>query len=345
MGSKQDPHRSYGQKIITLFVKLLFTRDEYSLGELARQLSCSKQSVLRLLDDLQRAHRLELEERREGNRKYIRLRRPERIPPAMTLSDSEYNLLLMCRDFTAHLLGAEMFAEATRALEKSQALLAGDGRRSDGHFAVFRPGTIDYTPQQGAIRTIVQGLEERRIVALEYQALDEPRPKALCVKPLKLFSHREAMYLHARLARRPGQRVRAAEYDPLLAVHRIRAATLTERRYAFPRDYDFDAVFNRHFGVIKGEPFEVEIEFRESAARYAAERIWSPNQRLEWTAPDVLRLTFSCTSEWELLAWVFSFRERARLIRPDWLVARFHETLAAIRANYDDAAGGGARGR
>ena len=130
MGSKQDPHRSYGQKIITLFVKLLFTRDEYSLGELARQLSCSKQSVLRLLDDLQRAHRLELEERREGNRKYIRLRRPERIPPAMTLSDSEYNLLLMCRDFTAHLLGAEMFAEATRALEKSQALLAGDGRRS-----------------------------------------------------------------------------------------------------------------------------------------------------------------------------------------------------------------------
>lgn len=33
MGSKQDPHRSYGQKIITLFVKLLFTRDEYSLGE------------------------------------------------------------------------------------------------------------------------------------------------------------------------------------------------------------------------------------------------------------------------------------------------------------------------
>ncbi len=42
MGSKQDPHRSYGQKIITL---------------LAQQLCCSKQSVLRLLVDLQRAHR------------------------------------------------------------------------------------------------------------------------------------------------------------------------------------------------------------------------------------------------------------------------------------------------
>lgn len=345
MGSKQDPHRSYGQKIITLFVKLLFTRDEYSLSELAAQLRCSKQSVLRLLDDLQRAYRLELEERREGNRKYIRLRRPERIPPPMTLSDSEYHLLLMCRDFTAHLMGQEQFAEATRALEKSQALLAGDGRRSDGHFAVFRPGTIDYTPQQAAIRTLVEAMEARRIVELEYHALDEPRPKTLCVKPLKLFAHREALYLHARLARRPGRRVRAAEYDPLLAVHRIRAASLTERRYEFPRDYDFDAVFNRHFGVIKGEPFEVEIEFKESAARYAAERTWSPDQRLEWTAPDVLRLTFRCTSEWELLAWVFSFRERARLVRPDWLVARFHETLAAIRANYDHAAGGGARRR
>ncbi|HQK86961.1 MAG TPA: hypothetical protein PLU25_04970, partial [Acidobacteriota bacterium] len=141
MPQKQDSFRSYGEKIISLFVRLLFTREEYSLTRLAELLQCSKQTVLRLLDDLKRAYRIELEERYEGNRKFVKLHRPAHRPLPMTLSEMEFNLLLMCRDFTAHLLGEPLFQEATRALEKSQALLPGDGTRSERHFAVFRPGT------------------------------------------------------------------------------------------------------------------------------------------------------------------------------------------------------------
>jgi len=334
MPPKKESYRSYGERIIGLFVRLLFTREEYSLTRLTELLQCSKQTVLRLLDDLQRSYQVELEERRLGNRKFVKLRRPEGRPLPRTLSEMEFNLLLMCRDFTAHLLGEELFQEATRALEKSQALLAGDGTRSERHFAVFRPGTIDYTPHQTIIKTLIQAMEERWILKLEYKALEEPRAKILYVKPLKVFSHRGTMYIHARLARKPGQRGPAPDYEPLLAVHRIQAAALTDRRYEFPKDYNFEVAFNRHFGLIKKEVFEVEAEFYGSAATFAAERTWSPDQRLRWLNPDTLRIVFSASSEWEILAWILSFREGARLIRPAFLVKRLQQILGKMATFY-----------
>ncbi len=334
MPPKKESYRSYGERIIGLFVRLLFTREEYSLTRLAELLQCSKQTVLRLLDDLQRSYQVELEERRLGNRKFVKLRRPEGRPLPRTLSEMEFNLLLMCRDFTAHLLGEELFQEATRALEKSQALLAGDGTRSERHFAVFRPGTIDYTPHQATIKTLIQAMEEHRILKLEYKALEEPRAKVLYVKPLKVFSHRETMYIHARLARKPGQRGPAPDYEPLLAVHRIQAAALTDRRYEFPKEYDFEAAFNQHFGLVKQNVFEVEAEFYGSAATFAAERTWSPDQRLKWIAPHTLRITFTASSEWEVLAWILSFRDGARLLQPDSLRERLKDNLRTMTEYY-----------
>ena len=44
-------HKSYGQKLISLFVRLLFSGESYSLTELARMLDCSNQSLRREIGD------------------------------------------------------------------------------------------------------------------------------------------------------------------------------------------------------------------------------------------------------------------------------------------------------
>lgn len=75
----------------------------------------------------------------------------------------------------------------------------------------------------------------------------------LLIKPLKIFSHQDAIYLHARKAKEPGKRYREPRYDPLLDLHRIKKVEVTETGFEFPRDYDFEKIFNRHFGVIKEE--------------------------------------------------------------------------------------------
>jgi len=115
MPKKIDDLRSYGQKLISLFARLLFSREKYSLSELAQFLSCSKQSVLRLVEDIQRSYKVEIEEFREGNRKYVRMKRPDIHQVPASLTWRELAVLQMCHAFAQHLLGARQFEEASTA--------------------------------------------------------------------------------------------------------------------------------------------------------------------------------------------------------------------------------------
>ena len=334
MARKMDIYSSYGQKLISLFVRLLFSGESFSLTELARMLNCSKQTVLRLLDDIGAGYKIEIEETRQGNRKYVRLKRPERAMPISTLSEMEMQVLQMCRQFTAHLLGRELFEEATRALLKSQALLGTARESSSAHFAAFQSGTIDYTPYHDTIQTLIEAMEAKKVCKISYQAVEEKRAKTFYIKPLKIFSCRDALYLHAQKAMDPSRRFRAPKFDPLLAVHRMKDVEMTERKFEFPQNYDFEKIFNRSFGIIKQETFEVEAEFTGWAAKYVAERIWSPNQRVTRLSPEAVRLTFSASSKPEVLSWVLSFGEEARVLGPECMVERVRKAIEAMRLVY-----------
>jgi DNA-binding transcriptional regulator GbsR (MarR family) len=73
MPKKLSDHRSYGEKLISLFAKLLFSKESYSLTELSKMLGCSKQSVMRIVSDIRMAYSVEIEESSYGNRKYYRM--------------------------------------------------------------------------------------------------------------------------------------------------------------------------------------------------------------------------------------------------------------------------------
>jgi len=122
---------------------------------------------------------------------------------------------------------------------------------------------------------------------------------------------------------------------PLLAVHRIEKAETTEWFIEIPPEYDFDKVFNRHFGLIKGNEFKVEAELTGYAAIYVAERIWSPDQKIRKTGEGSIRLTFTATSEPEVMSWVLSFGSEARLIKPKRLVNKLKAELERIKKLYE----------
>jgi predicted DNA-binding transcriptional regulator YafY len=334
MGEKKDIYRSYGQKLISLFVRLLFSGDSYSLTDLSRMLDCSKQTVLRLLNDITMAYGVTIDEVMKGNRKYVRIKRPERLPLTSSITEMELQVLQMCRDFTAHLLGKQLFEEATRALLKSRALLPGDKKASSQHFASFRPGCIDYTPHFSMICTLIEAMEQKRVCRLVYQPIMEDRPKTYHIKPLKIFSHHDTVYLHAQRARDPEKKHKEPDYDPLLAVHRMKKVELTDRNFEFPEKYDFEKTFNLNFGIIKEKAFDVEVEFRGWAARHVAERIWSPDQKIKKTGKEKILISFSASSEPELMSWVLSFGDEAKLVKPEWLVGNVAAKIDNMRKGY-----------
>ena len=86
--------------------------------------------------------------------------------------------------------------------------------------------------------------------------------------------------------------------------------------------------------MIKEEAFEVKVEFVGFAAGFVAERIWSPDQQIERLPDGKIHLSFSVSSEPELVAWLLSFGDEARLLRPDWLVEKVKEQVARMEKNY-----------
>ena len=319
MAEKLSSYRTYGEKLISLFAKLLFTAESYSLTELAKMLGCSKQSVIRLINDIRMAYSVDIEENSQGNRKYYRLIKKGKDVPLIPMTQSELTSLQMCKIFTEHLLGEQIYGEATRALEKNLPLMPREGRLLSRHFASFCTGTIDYTPHQEKIRVLIEAMNAKKICWITYQAIMQKKAKTYHIKPLKIFSYRDTLYLHARLAREPGKAYQEPDFDPLLAIHRLKKVEITERGYEYPADYDFDEVFDKSFGVMKDDCFEVEVEFTGWAAQYAMERTWSHDQKISKIDDDKIRLTFSASSDVELIAWILSFGADVKILNPDWI--------------------------
>lgn len=334
MPRKIDPDAKYGVKIIKLFAELLFAHRKHSLIELADKLQCSKQTVQRLVDNIEEGYSVEIEGTFSGRRKYYELKKGRNRNPLLPVTESEMGVLLMCRAFTSHLLGGPLFEEAAQALQKTQAQLPDDKQISTSHFASYIPGTIDYSQHHHIIQSIIRAMEEKRVCKVTYQRIMADEEKTYYIKPLKLFSHKDSIYLHTRKAKSPQKRYREPDYDPLLAVHRISDIEVTDRQFEFPNEYDFEKAFNKHFGIIKGEPFKAEVEFSGWAARFVSERTWSPDQKIVKKRNGTISLTFTVSSEPELMGWILNFAEEARVIKPAWLVDDVKNTIGLMAGVY-----------
>ncbi len=333
MPEKYDPYKSYGEKLIGLFARLLFSGESHSLTQLSVMLDCSKQTILRLLTDIRKSYDIDIEETKQGNRSYYRIRKSRASLQNIPITSAELQSLQMCKAFTQHLIGKKLYEEATQAISKSKATLAGDRQLGECHYASFRPGTIDYTSHHQIIHTLIEAMENQKLCKLTYQALNAPRPKTFYIKPRKLFSRHDTIYLYAQKAKEPGKPYRAPKYDPLLAVHRIKAVVMTDTGFQ-PDHFDFEKSFNQQFGVIKDGAFQVEVEFRDWSASVVAERIWSPDQKILKKGKDKILLKFTASSEPELISWLLSFGQDAKLIKPEHLIVRLTDIAGEMLKNY-----------
>ncbi len=212
------------------------------------------------------------------------------------------------------------------------------------HFASFYPGAIDYTAHQDTIRTLIEAMNNKRVCKVTYKSAAGQRAKTFHIKPLKIFSYRGTLYLHAQRAKDPWQKKWVEpEFNPLLAIHRFKKVEPADRTVSFevPKSYDFEKAFNRTFGIMKDESFRIEAEFTGWAAAYVSERVCSLDQEVE-KHEDKVRIRFTSSSQNEVLSWLLSFGEKARLLGPESLVDALKKRIRAIQKNY--AGGGGRRG-
>ncbi len=321
MPKKIQSDKDHGQKIIELFFKLFFSPYEYSLTELSRELECSKQTVGRIVDKINSSMKgIKIEDFTKNRRRYFKIRKDKIPSKAINLSQSEYGLLQMCCSFTQHLIGKETFDQAANALGKSQILIKNRETVSGKHFGAFLPGTIDYSSHQGIIKDLIAAMEKSKVCKVAYKSIGNKEAKVFHIKPLKLFSKGDTIYLHTQLSKTPGKVFKAPRFDPLLAIHRIDEIEITEASFKYPDNFDFEKSFNQTFGVIKEDAFQVKVEFSGYAAMYVRERIWSQDQEIVEKKDGKIELRFTATSEEEVLSWILSYGHEARVLEPDWFL-------------------------
>lgn len=280
------------------------------------------------------AYSVEIESSLYRRRRYYQIKKPW-VPPQLYLTSEEINVLYMCREFTAALLGRQLFEQSTRAIEKSLAYVDGDKELPSTSFATFKPGRIDYTPHGETIHRLTEAMKNHRVCLITYKSISAVEPKKICVSPLIMFSHNDALYINGLLASKSPKNSDRPEFDPILAVHRIQNVEITSTTFARPEKYDFEKQFNNRFGVMQDESFTVKAEFAKPVAEYVAERIWSPGQQITRLENGGLIITFNAASSREVIAKILSFGDHAQILEPAWLVDKLAGIVGQMAIKYE----------
>ncbi len=321
-------------KAVGLYGLLLFAGKPYSLGALATIFNCSKQTILRVAQELERVHHLKVSSFMQDGQRYFTATSPKR-PTNICLDIEAIQHLLLCRDIVWHMLPDALRNDISQTIHSATVLLDDFDKRGEALTPLAQAhvkGVIDYTPFQGTIETLLDAMRARRLCEVTYKSPAKPAPKTFTVAPLRFLAYHEGLYLKCRLAaalEKPGD-----YYDPMLAVQRIRAVRDTGQTFTPPEDADNHMPDT--FGLMPGKPFRVRVAVSPSAADYIRERRWSADQTIEDHPDGSLTLEFTATSEKEVVAWVLGFGKEVKILMPTDLQRRFADVLRETGFTYPD---------
>ena len=305
---KKDADSSSADKVLKLFRILLSSDKRFYLYELAEKLVCSSQTVIRLINVIEREVGENLQVGKEGKYRWYRLI-PKVRPGRLQLSDCHLRYLEICRDLSEPYLPTQVQHTVDKDLFNLSLLLSDDAAfpRNKHKFGFFSKGYIDYTPFFDTIEELLNAAQEKRVLKLIYKASGAGDPKEHLFVPHRLAGMSGALYVLGADVN-PDLSLR---FTSLYAVQRIRKLSLTGQQVQFEiKDTDFAS-----FGLPWHEPRTFRILFKAGkSADYVRERIWARHQQMIEHQDGQLELIITTNAEPELLAWVRSFGDEAQLL-------------------------------
>ena len=318
-----------GMRLLALYWLLLFNGRTYSLTDLASQLKCSKQTILRMMDQLGTSDFAYIESWRDdkNGKRWYKLNAPKRRP-SVSLSKEDIETLIICRDMVWHLLPDFMRDRAHKAVGHASVLMPNFDDRCQvqtNQAKGMAKGRVDYSKQNEIMATLLKAIENQAICEIIYQSLANTEPRLHRIVPSRLVAHRDTLYIKGWRIPDSGEPQKTT-----LAVQRIQEVVITpECRNDLPaREQD------GYFGIFDGEPFRVKIAVSSKAAPYVRERIWSNDQTIEHNEDGSLILEFSATNQSEVISFVLSFGKEVIVLKPKNLVDHLNAEIVAICSQY-----------
>ncbi len=306
-------------------VRLLDQGGELSVPRTAADLGCTERTVYRDLVVLQEVG-VPVYQEREGKRLRWRLVDGPKRRLSVTLSFAETLALTAGRDLLAGLAGTFFHEAAISALEKIRAALPAPfltraDAAADLVVADKRPSR-DYRGRGDAVRSLVDAIERRETVTIEYRKIGDRASSVRDVDPYHLHIHAGALYLigwcHRRKAVRTFLLDRAGRVRP------------TGRTFYRRSDIKLVSLLQGDLGPWTGKAEVIRLRFRSTAARLVAERKIHPSQVSELRLDGGLDVTLHAPITPWLERWLTGWAGEVEVLAPARLADR-------VRANYGDA--------
>ena len=144
MPSKLDPDARTGDKLLRLFRKLLFDNRRHFQQDLARELNCSPQTIIRLMEQIESAVGIALEMGTEQRRRWYRLNPGEK--GHLGLDFEELRFLTLCRRMAGGILPEQTLQRVDRTIQRLAMHMADPHFQDQDDFAFYIKGRINYTP-------------------------------------------------------------------------------------------------------------------------------------------------------------------------------------------------------
>src|SRR5439155_13533 len=125
------------------------------------------------------------------------------------------------------------------------------------------------------------------------------------------------------------------EYDQIrtFAVERIESIEKTREEFEKPEDFSVESYLESAFGVVKEDPFDVEIIFNADIAEYVRSRVWHPSQQVREIGGGRINMKLHVGGEFELGSWILSFGPSAVVVSPERLRRREEPNLRHVTIN------------
>ncbi|WP_394699788.1 helix-turn-helix transcriptional regulator [uncultured Pseudodesulfovibrio sp.] len=331
MPPKKDPFSSPSQKVISLYSLLMFTGREYSLGQLSREMHCSKQTVIRMIEQISRSLGGDVVSRLGGGEKYYRMASPK-VSPKVGLCPEEIQQLELCRGMVLHLLPEGVREQVRHTIAKTTALLPDMNGRERAFASVVDArikGRIDYNPHQEHIASLIQAIQDKIVCEVTYHSPSNPKAKTYAFAPMKIISYHEALYVAGWRVEDEGEPI--PRHSIKLAVHRLKKVIRQKRGFDIEMDPGQRAEL---FGFMKLDELKVKVKFDKETASYIKERQWSDDQSIREFKNGNLVLEFNAQSMPEVVSWILSFGAHAKVMEPKVLKDQLRSEVEALGALY-----------
>lgn len=326
-----------GEKLLSLYTLLMLRGNHpISLIELSQLLECSKQTVLRLLDQLESSGYGKLDIPIVKDRQHY-YRMVQYGNKNLTFGIEELSQIALCRNMLLRTLPKGIGALFGK---KEEAAHIDTGEINKGETknvgVVFTKGYIDYSEYQDQYTQLLQSIYSNRVCEVTYRHKLPEKRRTFYFAPKRLVIYRENIIFVGWEVNDSGEVKQVYDNYLYLYLQRFISARRTKRASENLPDPKLAQTGEGEgaFGTIVNKMFHAKIEFNPEASDYIYDRKWSTNQKYEILSDGTLILDIDVQNEAEFISWILSFGHKAKVLEPSWLRENIGQEIQLLTNMY-----------